>query len=108
MSLPKMDAKLLRLPSSCATEINFQSRYPEGILVRKIGMACCSACPDAAALKATTPTIIAISNRADPFNIIPPSSFKDGTGRSVSPDSRRQFDSVKIVEGNRLEFGPLS
>src|SRR5262249_43047946 len=36
-SLPRMAPKLFRLPSSWATEINLQSRYPGGILSTKIG-----------------------------------------------------------------------
>src|SRR5882672_1280478 len=37
ISLPRMARISLRLPSSWATEINLQSRYPGGMLVRKIG-----------------------------------------------------------------------
>src|SRR5438105_7479170 len=56
----------LRSPSSWATEINFQSRYPGGILVTKIGAASPSACPDAGAMEATTPATVttAISKKA--------------------------------------------
>src|SRR3979490_2157270 len=36
-SLPRMARRSLSLPSSWATEINLQSRYPEGILIPKIG-----------------------------------------------------------------------
>jgi hypothetical protein len=38
-SLPRMARKSLRLPSSWATEISLQSRYPAGILTPKIGAA---------------------------------------------------------------------
>src|ERR1700724_3413413 len=37
-SLPRMARRSLSLPSSWATEINLQSRYPGGILFRKKGM----------------------------------------------------------------------
>src|SRR4029453_14805331 len=53
-----MAPKLLRLPSSWATEISFQSRYPGGILVTKMG-ACLSACPDAGAVNASAPPSVA-------------------------------------------------
>src|SRR6266536_626599 len=46
-SLPRMARRSLRVPSSWATEINLQSRYPAGILTPKIGAASSSACPDA-------------------------------------------------------------
>src|ERR1700730_1446326 len=36
-SLPRMARRSLSLPSSWATEINLQSRYPGGILIPKIG-----------------------------------------------------------------------
>src|SRR5262249_23033713 len=54
-SLHRMARKSLRLPSSWATEINLQSRYPGGILTPKIGAASPSACPDVGAMEATTP-----------------------------------------------------
>src|SRR6266480_4289744 len=54
-SLPRMARRSLRLPSSWATEINLQLRYPAGILTPKIGAASPSACPDAGAMWATTP-----------------------------------------------------
>src|SRR5579862_1298932 len=47
MSLPRMARKSLRLPSSWATEINLQSRYPGGILPPKIGELSSSAPPAA-------------------------------------------------------------
>jgi hypothetical protein len=53
--LPRTAAKLCRLPSSWATEINLQSRYPGGIFVTKIGAAESSACRDAGAVNAIIP-----------------------------------------------------
>src|SRR5262245_55345320 len=53
MSLPRMARRSLRLPSSWATEINLQSRYPGGIMTPKIGAASSSACPGSRAIKAT-------------------------------------------------------
>src|SRR4029450_2713451 len=44
-SLPRMARRSLRLPSSCATEINLQSRYPGGILTPKSGAASSSTSP---------------------------------------------------------------
>src|SRR5882672_12493658 len=44
-SLPRMARISLRLPSSWATEINRQSRYPAGILTPKIGELSSSAPP---------------------------------------------------------------
>src|SRR5262249_25064373 len=57
-SLPRIARKSLRLPSSWATEINLQSRYPGGILIPKIGAAS-SPRPDAGAVRATTPATVA-------------------------------------------------
>src|SRR6185295_1383975 len=42
-SLPRMARRSLRLPSSWATEINRQSRYPGGSLIPKTGVASSSA-----------------------------------------------------------------
>src|SRR5262245_59109943 len=50
-----MARRSLRLPSSWATEINLQSRYPGGILIPKIGVASPSVCPDAGATWAAAP-----------------------------------------------------
>src|ERR1700735_5015447 len=47
VSLPKTAPRLLRLPSSWAEEIHFQSRYTAGILLTKIGGEFLSACPNA-------------------------------------------------------------
>src|SRR6476660_1721293 len=68
-SLPSTAAKLLRLPSSWATEINVHSRYPGGIFVTKIGAACLSPCPDAGAVNANAPPSVAQvpSKRASHF-----------------------------------------
>src|SRR5271165_7056743 len=55
MSFPKIARKSLRPPSSWATEINLQSRYPEGILTPEIGATSPSDCPDAGPMSATTP-----------------------------------------------------
>src|SRR3984957_18019538 len=35
--ITQMARRTLRLPASCATDINFQSRYPGGILIPTIG-----------------------------------------------------------------------
>src|SRR5260221_6049914 len=40
IALPRMARISLRLPSSWATEINLQSRYPGGMLLTKIGELC--------------------------------------------------------------------
>src|SRR5579863_656807 len=68
-SLPNMAAKLWRLPSSWASEINFHSRNPGGILVTKTGVAS-SARPDTGALKATAPasTVPAINKKTIRLN----------------------------------------
>src|SRR5215831_11376412 len=104
MSLPKTDANLLRLPSSWATEINLQSRYPGGIWVTKTALASCLACRDAAAAKPTTPTTIA-TTKAYGFIRIPLLPPKDLTWRSDWLDLSQQFYYVKIVEGNPLDVG---
>src|SRR5215467_4086331 len=69
MSLPNTAEKLLRLPSSWATEINFQSRYPEGISVTNSGAPSWLARRDAGAAMATTVTKIAMTtrNNVNPF-----------------------------------------
>src|SRR5262245_34767568 len=54
-SLLRIARRSLRSPSSWATEITLQSRYPGGIVTPKIGAASPSACPDAGAMEATTP-----------------------------------------------------
>src|ERR1700728_582664 len=62
MSLPRMARISLRLPSSWAKEINFQSRYPGGILIPKIGAASSSAFPDAGAEYAAMPATAATAS----------------------------------------------
>src|ERR1700691_2160754 len=63
ISLPKSARISLGTPASWATEINFQSRYPGGILIEEAGSAFSpaspEASPDAGILKATTPTTAA-------------------------------------------------
>src|SRR5580700_822984 len=61
MSLPKTAPILFRLPSSWATGINFQSRYPGGILVTKMAAAASSAFREAGAVITTTPASAAIA-----------------------------------------------
>src|SRR4029453_15818683 len=65
----------LRSPSSWATEINLQSRYPEGISVTKIGAACWAvAFRGARAVKATTPAKVAtaVNKSVSRFIVMPP------------------------------------
>src|ERR1700722_1213732 len=63
ISLPKRARISLGTPASWATEINFQARYPGGILVEEAGPsfppAGPEASPDAGNLKATKPAIAA-------------------------------------------------
>src|ERR1700728_1676726 len=68
-SLPRIAAKLCRVPSSCATDTNLQSRYPGGILIPKIGTASPPPCPDAGAVntKIPPPVATAISKKAVHF-----------------------------------------
>src|SRR6185369_12441638 len=54
-SLPRIARRSLRVPSSWATEINGQSRYPRGILTPETGAASPSTFPDVEAVKVTTP-----------------------------------------------------
>src|SRR4029077_15130825 len=61
-SLPRIARRSLRLPSSWATEISFQSRYPAGIFTPKIGDVSSSACPDANGRAARMVNAIAIAS----------------------------------------------
>src|SRR6185369_4312147 len=54
-SLPRIARRSLRVPSSWATEINGQSRYPRGMLTPETGAASPSISPDAEVVKVTTP-----------------------------------------------------
>jgi hypothetical protein len=56
--LPKTAPKLLSLPASWAEETHFQSRYPAGFSLTH-GAASSSAFPDAGAIEAATPIIVA-------------------------------------------------
>jgi hypothetical protein len=61
----------LKLPwLECATEISFQSRYPEGILIPKIGSASSSERPEAWAMYTTTPVSATNCNQqvSEPFH----------------------------------------
>jgi hypothetical protein len=60
------------LPASWADEIHFQSRYPVGFSVT-YGAASSSAFPDAGAIEAATPTIVATetSKKAIPLIVAP-------------------------------------
>src|SRR5580693_3624047 len=68
-SLPKTAPMLCRLPSAWATETNFQSRYPGGILIPKIGTASPLPCPDAGVIETRRPTAVAAvrNKRMSPF-----------------------------------------
>src|SRR5216683_2898603 len=65
-----MARKSLRLPSSWATEINLQSRYPGGIVTPKIGAASPSACPEAGAMLATKPASAKPATSAKTIHLI--------------------------------------
>src|SRR5262245_41007183 len=69
-SLPRIARRSLRVPSSRATEINGQSRYPGGILTPKIGAASPSACPDAGAMQATPPASAATATSTENIGLI--------------------------------------
>src|SRR5215831_11284131 len=72
MSLPRTARKSLRLPSSWATEINFQSRNPGGILIPKMGAASSSARLAANVIKAMAQTAVATITKTDIGFIEPP------------------------------------
>src|SRR5688500_13062272 len=63
-SLPRMARMSLRSPSSRATEINRQSRYPGGIVIPKIGAASSPAAFDVDATAATTPASATVATKA--------------------------------------------
>src|SRR5688500_877465 len=65
-----MARRSLRSPSSWATEINLQSRYPGGIVTPKIGAASPSACPDAGAMEAITPAAATTATSAKTIRLI--------------------------------------
>src|SRR6266850_4563272 len=108
-SLPRMARMSSRLPSSRATEINLQSRYPGGILVTKIGMGCFSACRDAAAVKATTPNTVATATsnkaKADSFVILTPRFFQTCHVQIRLVRIKTHCDYVRIVGRNLLDDG---
>src|SRR5580692_99512 len=76
-SLPRRARRSLRLPSSWATEINLQSRYPGGILIPKMGAASSSVFRDARAEAPTTPATVATatSKKAAHFIRCPPCQY---------------------------------
>src|ERR1700686_5025636 len=70
LSLPKIARISFRFPASCATEISFQSRYPAGILIPKIGAAAPSACSDAGVMWATAPASAMTATRTKAIRLI--------------------------------------
>src|SRR5271166_1918819 len=69
-SLPRIARRSLRLPSSWATEINRQSRYPRGILTPEIGAASPSGCPDTGAMVTATPASAANATSTKTIRVI--------------------------------------
>src|SRR5258705_13024895 len=65
-SLPSTAPKLLRLASSWATEISFQSRYPAGILVTTIEDASAANGADAESTNTIAPPAIAMPIKYGP------------------------------------------
>src|SRR5215469_2017351 len=65
ISFPRTARKSLLLPASWATEINFQSRNPGGILIPKMGAASSSAVLAAYARNAMAQTAVAAITRVD-------------------------------------------
>src|SRR5678809_15153 len=57
-------------PSSRATEINFQSRYPGGIVVTKFGAVFPSACPNAGAIAAPPSATAETATRANALSLM--------------------------------------
>src|ERR1700761_2361615 len=95
-SLPRMARKSLRLPSSWATEINFQSRYPGGTLTPKSGAAAPSSELDAGAQDAAMPATAAtaISNTTIRFRA---ASFACGYASSL----QKLLASIDVVGDSR-------
>src|SRR3984957_7803165 len=84
-SLPRTARKSLRFPSSWATEINFQLRYPGGTLPLKTGDASSSACPGANRTAASA-TAMAITRILSGFIVCPLHGQNAPAGR-LSPDA---------------------
>src|SRR5580700_10554895 len=105
-SLPRRARRSLRLPASWATEINFQSRYPGGILIPKIGAASSSACPDAGAQKKTTPAKVATATRKKVILSMmdPPTRLKQSKDQSLMSSNPKSF--LRVMGEFFLEATP--